>query len=166
MKRALLLVFVLVACDQGAKKSAGTGSTAGSGSARTVPAGPYVVRFDCVHSNQPFGPGTQVRNAAWDLGAKQLSVLAYEESGEPAEADATERTPVVTPLSSDKVAQIEAAVVAVLRGGPDKPAHPQPRGTPCPLGLRAAGPEVVKLEKAEAQIDDAATDLVKTLNGP
>lgn len=163
MKRAIVIAFALVACDQGAKKSAGTGSaTAG----KAVPAGPYVVHFDCFHSDQPFGPGNQVRNASWDLGAKTMSVVAYEyNSDAPPAADAV-HAPVVTPLPPDKVTQIETAVVAVLKGGPYKPEYPVPEGTPCTLRITAGGTEVMKLEKADVQQDDAATDLVKSLNAP
>lgn len=179
MRRALLLVTVVAACDQGVKKEAVAepGSGAGSGSAVTsgpigvstvkfVPPGPYVVRYDCFHSDQPFGPGNQVRNQSFDLGTKLHTLVEYQYSGEPpanGPDDASVHAPVVSPLSDPRVAMLERAAIAVLRGGPFKPEYPVPEGTPCELAISAGGTEVFKLEKAGTQEKDAASDLVNAM---
>ena len=141
MRRALSIVLLLIGCDQGVKKAPHDPD-------KRVPPGPYVIRYDCFHSDQPFGPGNQIRNQSFDLGRKVRTTLAYEYSSDPlpAGASAVPRVPVDAPIADDKVKRLEAAVVKVLSGGPYKPEYPVPEGTPCDLAISAAGTEVFKLE--------------------
>ena len=152
--RTALLLIVLAACDKGEKpKKAKVG-------------GPYVVHYDCFHSDAPFGKGSQYRNQAFDLGAKTYTHQFYERSGEVDAPDKPEPPippPETKPLADDHVAKINAAVEKVLSGGPYKPEYPVPEGTPCTLVINAGTKEVFKIDKAAADEPDAVSELVRTL---
>lgn len=148
MRHALLLVITVAACDQGAKK-------------KIVPPGPYIVRYDCFHSDQPFGAASSVRNLSFDLGAKTVTTLTYAYQS-PLGADApSPYGPTVSPLLDPTPAMLEAAVIKVLRGGPYRPEYSASKDRPCELAISAGGVEVFKLAKAALHEQDAATDLVK-----
>jgi hypothetical protein len=154
--RIAVWIVLVIGCDAGAPPPR---------TQKAVPAGPYVVHYDCFHSDQPFGTGSQYRNVAYDLGAKKVTLVAWETKGNdmaappPAEAPPPP-TPVVSELGAAHVARMEEAVGKVLRGGPYKPEYPVPEGTPCTLRIEAAGTEVFKLEKADTTEKDAASELV------
>jgi hypothetical protein len=151
MRIACCVVLVAAAaCDQGKKSDKPI---------RPIPVGPYVVHYDCFHSNEPFGKGSQYRNATYDLGAKTFSSQAWELKGEVGEPNVPP-APTVTPLDPSRTAQILAAVQEVLRGGPYKPEYPVPEGTPCTLKIVADGREVFTLEKAATENKDAVSDLL------
>lgn len=152
MRLAFALLLGLVAsCDKGSKPG------------KPIPPGPYTVRYDCFHSDQPFGKGSQYRNQAFDLGARTYTRQFYELSGEPEDESLPVPSPETHALAADRVTAINAAVEKVLRGGPYKPEYPVPEGTPCTLTIQAAGKELIKIEKAAADEPDAVSDLVRTL---
>jgi len=156
MRTVALLLVLVAACDRGEKPS------------RPIPPGPYTVRYDCFHSDQPFGSGSQYRNQAFDLGARTYTRQFYELSGEePApnqpEPSQTPPPPETRPLAAERVLAINAAVEKVLRGGPYKQELPVPEGTPCTLVITAGPKEVFKIEKAAADEPDAVSELVRTL---
>lgn len=154
MRTALVLVLALAACDKGEKPK------------KPIVAGPYVVHYDCFHSDAPFGKGSQYRNQAFDLGAKTYTRQFYERSGETEGSDQPE-APIPPPetklLAADRVTAINAAVEKVLRGGPYKPEYPVPEGTPCTLVISAGTKELFKIDKAAADEPDAVSELVRTL---
>jgi hypothetical protein len=134
------------------------------------PIGPFVVHYDCFHSNAPFGPGEQYRNLTYDLGARTVATQAWETTDDPTKPLLDDKPkpppkPVVAKLSASHVEAIEAAVAAVLRAGKLEPEYPVPEGTPCTLKIERAGKEVFSLAKASANKKDAATDLLKALGG-
>ena len=156
--RAVLWTVLALGCDAGAPAPKKT-------TTKPIAPGPYVVHYDCFHSDEPFGHGTQSRNTTYDLGRKTVTLLAWETKGDELAAPPDQKPseppkPVVSELGSAHLARLEAAVAKVLSGGPYKPEYPVPEGTPCTLLVEAAGAEVFKLEK------DAATDLVLALAGP
>lgn len=165
MRIAVWLV-IAIGCDAGAptpKKASDTPKT-------PVPAGPYVVHYDCFHSDLPFGPGSQHRNLTYDLGIKKVTLLEWQTKGEVEELRPDTKPPeppkpVVTDLSPRHVAALETAVVNVLRGGPYNPEYPVPEGTPCTLRIEASGKEVFKLEKAYTKEKDAPTALITAFAG-
>jgi hypothetical protein len=179
--RVVPALALVIACDAGEKRP--TSSTSGSQQAgsqltaavvKPVPPGPYVVRYNCFHSDMPFGKGAQHRDLTVDLAAKTWTLDAWELTGEegngppppPGQQPAPEgpvHEPEVAVINVDSVAKVEAAVVAVLRGGPFKPEHPVPEGTSCVLLIEANGARLFELEKAYTKENDAATDLVKAL---
>jgi hypothetical protein len=150
VRTTLALIVLVAACDRGEKPI------------KPVPPGPYTVRYDCFHSNQPFSKGSQYRNQSFDLGARTYTRQFYELTGE--ESTQPELPPPETrPLAGDRVTSINAAVEKVLRGGPYKPEYPVPEGTPCTLLISAGPKELFKIEKAEADEPDAVSELVRTL---
>lgn len=152
MRTALLLLIVIAACDKGEKPK------------KPIAHGPYVVHYDCFHSDAPFGKGSQYRNQAFDLGAKTYTRQFYEKTGEtPEQPDQPPPPPETHPLANDHVVKINAAVEKVLRGGPYKPEYPVPEGTPCTLVINAGDKEVFKIDKAAADEPDAVSELVRTL---
>jgi hypothetical protein len=152
MRLAFALVLVVVAaCDKGSKPG------------KPIPPGPYTVRYDCFHSDQPFGNGSQYRNQAFDLGARTYTRQFYELTGEPTDESLPIPAPETRPLAADHATKINAAVEKVLRGGPYKPEYPVPEGTPCTLLIQAAGKELFKIEKAAADNPDEVSELVRTL---
>jgi hypothetical protein len=152
VRTALALLLALAACDKGEKPK------------KPIVAGPYVVHYDCFHSDAPFGKGSQYRNQAFDLGAKTYTRQFYERSGDtPEQPDQPPPPPETQPLADDHVTKIHAAVERVLRGGPYKPEYPVPEGTPCTLVIDAGTKEVFKIDKAAADEPDAVSELVRTL---
>jgi len=154
--RFAVWLLVAVGCDGGARRK--------TEEIKPIPVGPYVVHYDCFHSDEPFGKGSQYRNTTYDLGAATLASQSYELSGEVGPtAPPPPPQPTITPLAPSRVVRIEAAVKAVLRGGPYKPELPGPEGTPCTLKIEADGREVFTLEKAATEQPDLTTDLVRAL---
>ena len=151
--RTALLLILLAACDKGEKPK------------RSIASGPYVVHYDCFHSDAPFGTGEQFRNQSFDLGAKTYSRQFYEQSGGDVthEAPPPPPPPETKPLADGHVAKINAAVEKVLRGGPYKPEYPVPEGTPCTLVITKGDQELFKIDKAAADEPDAVSELVRTL---
>ena len=150
MRIALALIVLLAACDKGARPP------------KAVPPGPYTVRYDCFHSNEPFAKGSQYRNQSFDLGARTYTRHYYELTGEEEEPPKLP-DPETRPLAGDRVTAINAAVEKVLRGGPYNPEYPVPEGTPCTLIISAGPKELFKIEKADAEEPDAVSELVRTL---
>ena len=154
VRTALAVLLVLTACDRGEKPK------------KPIAAGPYVVHYDCFHSDAPFGKGSQYRNQAFDLGARTYTSQFYERSGDVEAPDKPEPPippPVTKALADDHVVAINAAVEKVLRGGPYKPEYPVPEGTPCTLEITANDKQVFKIDKAAADEPDAVSELVRTL---
>ena len=150
MRLAFVLLVLVAGCDKGAKPG------------KPITAGPYTVRYDCFHSNEPFGKGSQYRNQSFDLGARTYTRHYYELTGEESEKPQLP-PPETRPLAGDRVTAINAAVEKVLRGGPYKPEYPVPEGTPCTLLISAGPQELFKIEKADADEPDAVSELVRTL---
>ena len=166
MRPAFALVLVLAACQQKSASSE-TATTSGSGNTtapKTLPEGPYIIKYDCSHSNQPFGEGGSVSNRSFDLKAGTLTVLAYEyhdPSKLPPGTKEPEHTPQVVPLSTQVIAKLDHAAKRVLAGGPYKPEYPVSEGTPCHLSIDANGKQLFAIDKAYTNQADAVTDLVK-----
>jgi hypothetical protein len=153
---AALAILLLAAASCDGKKATPS---------KPITPGPYTVRYDCFHSDQPFGKGSQYRNQSFDLGARTYTRQFYELSGEdPGPEPAPPPPPPETkPLAADRVTAINAAVEKTLRGGPYKPEYPVPEGTPCTLVILAGDKELYKIEKAAADEPDAVSELVRTL---
>jgi hypothetical protein len=154
---ALLIVLAAAACDRGKKATPPP---------KPIAPGPYTVRYDCFHSDQPFGNGSQYRNQSFDLGARTYTRQFYELTGDEPPPDKPEPPPPppeTKPLAAERVAAINAAVEKVLRGGPYKPEYPVPEGTPCTLVILSGDRELYKIEKAAADEPDAVSELVRTL---
>jgi hypothetical protein len=149
---------------------------------RATPVGPYVVHYNCFHSNAPFGPGEQYRNTTWDLGAGTVSYQAWETNEGAAQPDVPEPPqparkkpapvapklppkPTVSKMPADRVKAAEAAVIEVLRAGELKPEYAVPEGTPCTLQIDTGGKAIFTLEKAFQKEKDAATALLQALGG-
>jgi hypothetical protein len=176
--RAALVLVVAFACDAGEKSPPKRTpvpdpvTTQSKDAAQPVKAEPYVIHYDCFHSDMPFGDGSQYRNLTVDLGAKTRTLDAWEltghENDKPPEPPdygppKVEHHPEVSPLGPEWIARIETAVAAVLRGGPFKPEFPVPEGTPCDLVIELNGKKLFELEKAYTKENDAATRLVEAL---
>jgi hypothetical protein len=170
----LALVLALCACQQKSQPQA-AGSSAppppgDASTARAVPPGPYVVAYDCFHSDMPFGKGAQTNNRSYDLGARTLTSLSYALKGDedehpprPGDVDPRKTPPTITVITPEHAAQIDAAVVRVLAGGHFEPENPVPEGTPCTLTITANGKQLFTIEKAYTKQADAVTALVQAL---
>jgi hypothetical protein len=125
------------------------------------PPGPYVIGYDCSHSNVPFGEGGDVRNISLDLEAKRRVVLAYHYGAGSAQAPAF---PLATPLSEDEVRKFQTAIDQVLRGGPYRPENPLSEGTPCFLSFSVPGATpFFKIAKATIEQPDAVSALIRSM---
>jgi hypothetical protein len=146
VRTLVALMITFAACDKGAKPR------------QPFPAGPYTVRYACLHKDEPFGNDWQSRDQSFDLGARTFTQQSFERS------DEVPPPPETRPLAADRVVAINAAVEKVLSGGPYKPEFPVPEGTPCTLTITGpGGKSLFKIEKAAAENPDAVSDLVSTL---
>jgi hypothetical protein len=153
MRSLLLILLLAVGCDKGERSKT---------QLKAIPPGPYTVRYDCFHSNEPFGKGSQTRNQAFDLGARTYTRHFYEQVEVSNEVRPLP-PPETQPLSGDRVTAINAAVEKVLRGGPYKPEYPVPEGAPCHLVISSGPKELFKIDKAYTKEPDAVSELVGTL---
>jgi hypothetical protein len=194
------------ACDKQGTPAAPGSATAGSGSAGSasargiapvaidamidrdhvavpaaVPHGPYIVDYNCFHSDMPWGKGSQTYNLSFDLGRKQISSLSYNDPGhgetavpahvEPGQGEpplgqaAPPPKPTIAALAPARVAEIGGAVDKLLHGGPYREEYPPSEGTACTLKVRVDGAEpFFTLEKASTSEHDAASALVQALH--
>jgi len=136
---------------------------------RPVPAGPYLVAYDCSHSNMPFGKGGWSRSTSLDLAKRAWTTLEVTSTGD--EDDLPVATPpppprptvsAASPAVADKIA---AAVDKMLAGGPYRSEWPVSEGTPCTLAITTpAGAEVYRIDKAYNVEKDAVNDLIALFN--
>jgi hypothetical protein len=127
------------------------------------PPGPFVVAYDCSHSNMPFGPGGWSRSQSANLATHEWTLLEITTTtNTPTPTPPPPPEPTVKPMSVDVVAKLQHAVDAVLAGGPYKPEYPVPEGTPCTLTIKNAdtGATVFTLAKADTALHDAVSDLI------
>jgi hypothetical protein len=137
---------------------------------KPLPQGPYVVSYNCFHSDEPFGKGSQYRNLSIDLGALTVTTQNYEVTGteldrppQPGVDPRKPPAPTVAKLEASAAGRLRPLVEAVLRGGPYKEELPVPEGAPCTLAITAGGRQVFTIEKAYTNEPDAVTALVKAL---
>ena len=129
-----------------------------------VPPGPYVVEYNCFHSDMPWGKGSQFDNRSYDLAAKKATAVAGRDDGVPKPEPAPAPKPVVTKLSDERVQKLAAAVAKVLAGGPYAPELPVPEGSPCRLTIYGDKHAVAfAIDKAYTRQADDVTALVKQL---
>src|SRR5262245_1842460 len=130
---------------------------------KPVPPGPYVVAYDCFHSNQPFGEGSWSKSSSADLGAMQwtwLEVTRTTDDPQPNEPPPPQ--PTTAPVSAASAATLNAAIAKIFAGGPYKNEYAVPEGTPCTLSITAGGKKVFQIDKAFTNEKDAVNDLVRT----
>jgi hypothetical protein len=131
---------------------------------KPIAPGPYVVSYDCTHSNMPFGPGGWSRSQSIDLAAHTWTSLEVTTTGKEDDVPPDRRPappqPTVSKASASVVMLISAAVDKVLRGGPYLGEYPVPEGVPCVLAIRAGPTIVFQIEKAATAERDAVSELV------
>jgi hypothetical protein len=164
---AAVALAMFTACDAGEKRAASP-----SGSARSVPPGPYVVRYECFHSMQPWGKGWSRQTYTTDLAAKTRSTLLEESKGDemdkppppPGEQPPVPPAPTISPLAAERIAPIEAAIEKILRGGPYKQENAVPEGISCDLTIEAAGKKLFSIDKSLHEIKDDVEALLQELS--
>ena len=198
MTSRLVLALALAACTkESSTTSSGSGSAtisaeshAGSGSAAIaprepppppppppndrrvhVPANPPAVAsiaFVCSHSDMPFGNGSQMQMAVYDLDratwTKDSADTPSTKDDKPPGPDGTKVEHSIGKLSPAKVQLIRAAVAKVLAGGPYEPEFPVPEGVSCHVTLSGAtGDPFFRIDKAKREKKDAVNDLLNAL---
>ena len=131
-----------------------------------VAPGPYVIAYDCSHSNMPFGKGGWYRNQSIDLGTNKWTILEVTITGEDEDRPGgppPPPPPTVTPVSGPVKVQIATTLDRVLGGGPYRPEYPVPEGVPCRLTVSAAGAVVFAIDKADTKEADLVSELVELL---
>jgi hypothetical protein len=125
----------------------------------------------CSHSDMPFGRGSESNTTSYDLTA---ATRTTDERTSPGEDD-PDRPPdkgkppvkathkhTVTKLAPARVSVLRAAANDAVAGGRYKDEYPVPEGTTCILTIADPnGTRLLKVEKSNPKIDDAATRLVK-----
>ena len=122
----------------------------------------------CSHSDMPFGNGSQMQMAVYDLDratwTKDSANTPSTKDDKPPGPDGTQLEHSIGKLSPGKVDLIRAAVAKVLAGGPYEPEYPVPEGVSCHVTLSGAtGDPFFQIDKAKRERKDAVNDLLNAL---